>query len=443
MALRKNSDQSEILRQAVKSFRDVVEVLTHPFAGGLENITRAERLFEDLNNSLPLTDFSPLDVLRSDTNIQGTNPAKDNTHQRYGNGDRERHRPAQLKVKMTQSNSRTTNETQGVGNRTSNVNPSFKSNVGNVVKIKETTLSSSHVQQTAVREITSRIPAGHNNKLLRQELGFIELNTATAVQLSSAGIAVESVNADPIQETNNDVIENTLLVVDNLAQQILKERTVTEQQKKVNRNITLHRWDRRTDNAFNKRSTVSPDASFLSQAPLPDKPKDRSPRSLEKAIDRQGQRKNAPTESSRRGIGVTYEKDVKFPMHQDFGNDLTGNGHQALSNTLYRIDMIAEELLQSTTGRRVNAKNRIDSDTVHSYKQGGDGNRLTIEEVRGNQSVNARLQKADTSSLHSCYTTHRVFGHSTAGSTPDKEAIAELINAVLVAQAGRHGVDLS
>lgn len=444
MASKKNSDQSENLRQAVKSFRDVVDALSHPFPSSLENIILVERLCEDLNVSLPLVDFSPFDVLQSDTNIEtGTNPATDNTHQRYGNTDWERHQTTQLKGRMAQSNSQKKRETQDEGNQTSSVRSPFKSNNSNFVAMKDTALSASRVQQFTVRDTTSQRPAKHNNKSLRQESGSINLNTATPFQISSDGTLAGSVNADPIPVKNSEVIENTLVVVDNLVKRILDKETSAKQEKKVNVDSNYRRLDRRTDNAFNKTSTVSTDASSVAMAPWPAELKGRSPKRLDTVSHLQGQRKNTPVNSSHSGAGGTYEKNAKSNISQVAGNDLTINSRQTLSNSLARIGMMAEELLQSKTDNSVKSKMQSDSNTVQSDEQSGNYSRLNMEDAHGKQSMKFHLQKGDTPSRQLSNATSADFAVSMAVNTLDKDALTTLVNEVLVEQAKRHGVDLS
>lgn len=442
MASKKNSEQSEKLRQAVKSFRDVVDALSHPLPSGLENIILVEQLYEDLNAGLPLVDFSPLDALQSDTNIEtGTTPATDKTHQRNRNNDSDQYHAKQSRGGKPQTSSLTKHNKQEHGSQSTNGSPPCKGNNSNLVAMNDSASSVSGVQRFTVRDTTLERPTKHNNKSVRQALGGNNLNAATSINASIEPVSsIVDTSQKPLQ--SGDALENTLVVVDNLTKQILDEETPAKREKKVNVDSNYRSFHGRTDNAFNKTRTISTDASSVAMAPWPAELKCRSLKHSDMASHLQGQRDNTPASSSYIGAGGMYEKDAKSRMSQVTGNDLTGNGHQALSNSLYRIGMIAEELLQSTTDKRVKSTMQIDS-TVRSDRQGGNSNRLTIEDVHSKQSVKSHLQKGDSPSFHINNNTHTVLGNSMAGAVPDKDAITKLVNEALVEQARRHGVDLS
>ncbi len=443
MASKKNSDQSENLRQAVKSFRDVVDALSHPLPSGLENIILVERLCEDLNDSLPLVDFSPFDGLQSDTNIEtGTNPATDKTHRRNRNNDSERYHDRQPKDGEPQTNSLAKRNKQDHRSQSTNGSPPCKGNNGNVVAMNDSASSVSRVQRFTVRDTTLELPTKHNNKSVRQASGFDNLNVATSINapiepLSSAA----NTNQSPLQ--SGDALENTLVVVDNLVKRILDEETSAKQEKKANVDSNYRRFHERTDNAFNKASTISTDASSVAMAPWPAELKGRSLKHSDTASHLQGQRDNTPASSSYSGAGGTYEKDAKSNISQVAGNDLTINSRQTLSNSLAQIGMMAEELLLSQTDKSVKSKMQIDSNTLQSDEQGGNYSRLNIEDAHSKQSMKFHLQKGDTPSRQLSNATSADFAISMAVNTLDKDALTTLVNEVLVEQAKRHGVDLS
>jgi len=103
MDLKQNSDQTENLRQALKSFRDAIDALFYPLPSALENIVLAERLIEDFNVSQPLVGFTPFDALKSEANIDiANNATKDKTPKPYRNTDLERHQSTKSRGTLSQ-----------------------------------------------------------------------------------------------------------------------------------------------------------------------------------------------------------------------------------------------------------------------------------------------------------------------------------------------------
>lgn len=445
MASKRNSDQSENLRQAVKSFRDVVDALSHPLPSGLENIILVERLGEDLNVGLPLVGFSPFDALQSDTNIEiGTNPATDKMHQRYRNTDWERHQTAQLKGRMTQSNSQTKRETQDGGSQTSSVRPPFKGNNGNFVAMKDTALLASRVQQFTVRDTTSQTPAKHNNKSVRQELGFIDLNTATPFQISSDEALAGSVNANPIPVKNSEAVENTLVVVDNLVQQILNDEHQTSiKQKDVDSGLDHGRIDSLTNKAIKKESVLSTNVSSETMTALRTEPQGDATSPTGPVCHPQWQRKNTQLNNRQSSAEAAHDNKKGFNNRQLCGKPTNSNSHQTLSNSLAQIGMMADELLQSTAGNTIEKVKTHSSIAVECNLQGSGNSRLSVGDLTSQHNMKFHQRKGDTPSIHVYNTTHTVLGNSMAGDVLDKDAITKLVNEVLVEQAKRHGVDLS
>ncbi|MBN1931249.1 MAG: hypothetical protein JW786_06535 [Desulfobacterales bacterium] len=387
MASKRNSDQSENLRQAVKSFRDVFDALFQPLPSGLENIILVERIGEDLNVSLPIVDFSPFDALPSDTNIEiGTNPATDITHQRYRNTDWERHQTARLKGRMPQSNSQTKRETQDRWGQTSSVRPPFKSNNGNFVAMEDTASSASRVQHFTVRDTTPQAPAKHNNKSVRQGLRFIDLNTATPFQITFDEMSAVSVNANPIPVQNNSSETMTALC---------------------------------TMPQGNATSPTDP----LSHP--------------------QQHRKNTQLHNRQNSAEAAHDNKKGFKKIQLIGKSTDSNSRQILSNSLAQIGMMADELLQSTAENTIEKVKTHSSSAVECNLQGSDNSRLSVGDRTTQHNTKFHQRKGDTPSIHLYNTTHTVLGNSMAGDVPDKDAITKIVNEVLVEQAKRHGVDLS
>lgn len=434
--MKQNSDQAENLRQALKSFRDAIDALFYPLPSALENIVLAERLIEDFNVSQPLVGFTPFDALKSEANIDiANNATKDKTPKPYRNTDLERHQSTKSRGKITQAN---TTQTMKVKQDREivqlRVNTSKNDSSGNIVAMNDAAPSTSRVQQFAVRDTTSETPAKHNNKQLRQNLGFSELNTTTPILALPIEPLLASVDPNQIQAQDSDAVENTLVVVDNLVQQILDDEHQTyAKQKKVDSSLNRRSLDKRADKRLQKESILSTNSPFLGIKPLPAVPQGETFSHTEQG--NHPRRKNKQANSYYSGAEGTRDKESHFN---------SSNSYQAISNSLTKIGIIADEILLSPiTGHGANIKVQNISNESKNDRAASDNSGLSASHFNTIHNMKFQQTKGDSLSNKLSNATNTVLDYSMSANSIDKDAITRLVNEVLVEQAKRHGVDLS
>lgn len=445
MALKQNSDHTENLRQAIKPFRDAVDTLSCSLPGDLENIVLAKRLSKKFNVSLPLVGFTPFDALKSEANVDiANNATTDKTPKRYRNTDLERHQSTKSRGEITQTNTTQTKKVkQDRGIDQSRVNTSKNDSSGNIIAVNDTAPSTSSVQQFAVRDTTSETPAKHNNKQIRQNLGFSELNTTTPIRVLPIEPLPASVNPNQIPAQDSDAVENTLVVVDNLVQQILDDDHQTAKQKKVYFGLNHQIIDNRSDKRLKTESILSTNTPFLAMTPLPAVPQ--GERFSHTEQENHPQRKNKQANSLYSGTEGTRDKKLQFNSSQFNGNNFnSSNSCQPLSNSLTQIGIIADEILQSpTTGRGANIKAQNISIKSENDRAASDNSALSANHFNNRYNMKFQQTKGDFLSNKLSNATNTAFNYSMPENFIDKDAITTLVNEVLVEQAKRHGVDLS
>lgn len=434
--MKQNSDQAENLRQALKSFRDAIDALFYPLPSALENIVLAERLIEDFNVSQPLVGFTPFDALKSEANIDiANNATKDKTPKPYRNTDLERHQSTKSRGKITQAN---TTQTKKVKQDREidqlRVNTSKNDSSGNIVAMNDAAPSTSRVQQFAVRDTTSETPAKHNNKQIRQNLGFSELNTTTPILALPIEPLLASVDPNQIPAQDSDAVENTLVVVDNLVQQILDDEHQTyAKQKEVDSSLNRRSLDKRADKRLQKESILSTNSPFLGIKPLPAVPQGETFSHTEQG--NHPRRKNKQANSYYIGAKGTRDKESHFN---------SSNSYQAISNSLTKIGIIADEILQSPiTGHGANIKVQNISNESKNDRAASDNSGLSASHFNTIHNMKFQQTKGDSLSNKLSNATNTVLDYSMSANSIDKDAITRLVNEVLVEQAKRHGVDLS
>lgn len=434
--MKQNSDQAENLRQALKSFRDAIDALFYPLPSALENIVLAERLIEDFNVSQPLVGFTPFDALKSEANIDiANNATKDKTPKPYRNTDLERHQSTKSRGKITQAN---TTQTMKVKQDREivqlRVNTSKNDSSSNIVAMNDAAPSTSRVQQFAVRDTTSETPAKHNNKQLRQNLGFSELNTTTPILALPIEPLLASVDPNQIPAQDSDAVENTLVVVDNLVQQILDDEHQTyAKQKKVDSSLNRRSLDKRADKRLQKESILSTNSPFLGIKPLPAVPQGETFSHTEQG--NHPRRKNKQANSYYSGAEGTRDKESHFN---------SSNSYQAISNSLTKIGIIADEILLSPiTGHGANIKVQNISNESKNDRAASDNSGLSASHFNTIHNMKFQQTKGDSLSNKLSNATNTVLDYSMSANSIDKDAITRLVNEVLVEQAKRHGVDLS
>jgi len=441
MDLKQNSDQTENLRQALKSFRDAIDALFYPLPSALENIVLAERLIEDFNVSQPLVGFTPFDALKSEANIDiANNATKDKTPKPYRNTDLERHQSTKSRGEITQANTTQTKKVkQDREIDQSRVNTSKNDSTGNIVAMNDTAPSTSRVQQFAVRDMTSETPAKHNNKQIRQNLGFSELNTTPPIRVLPIESLPASVNPNQIPAQDSDAVENTLVVVDNLVQQILDDEHQTyAKQKEVDSGLNRRSLDKRADKRQQKESILSTNSPFLAITPLPVVPQGETFSHTEQGSH--PRRKNKQANSYYSGAEGTRDKESHFN-----GNNFnSSNSYQAISNSLSKIGIIADEILQSpTTGPGLNVKAQNMSSESENDRAASDNSGLSASHSNTIHNMKFQQTKGDFLLNKLSNATNTVLDYSMSANSIDKDVITTLVNEVLVEQAKRHGVDLS
>ncbi|MEA1899475.1 MAG: hypothetical protein U9N47_01720 [Thermodesulfobacteriota bacterium] len=434
--MKQNSDQAENLRQALKSFRDAIDALFYPLPSALENIVLAERLIEDFNVSQPLVGFTPFDALKSEANIDiANNATKDKTPKRYRNTDLERHQSTKSRGKITEAN---TTQTMKVKQDREidqlRVNTSKNDSSGNIVAMNDAAPSTSRVQQFAVRDTTSETSAKHINKQIRQNLGFSELNTTTPILALPIEPLPASVDPNQIPAQDSDAVENTLVVVDNLVQQILDDEHQTyAKQKKVDSSLNRRSLDKRADKRLQKESILSTNSPFLGIKPLPAVPQGETFSHTEQG--NHPRRKNKQANSYYSGAEGTRDKELHFN---------SSNSYQAISNSLTKIGIIADEILQSPiTGHGANIKVQNISNESKNDRAASDNSGLSASHFNTIHNMKFQQTKGDFLLNKLSNATNTVLDYSMSANSIDKDAITRLVNEVLVEQAKRHGVDLS
>lgn len=434
--MKQNSDQAENLLQALKSFRDAIDALFYPLPSALENIVLAERLIEDFNVSQPLVGFTPFDALKSEANIDiANNATKDKTPKRYRNTDLERHQSTKSRGKITEAN---TTQTMKVKQDREidqlRVNTSKNDSSGNIVAMNDAAPSTSRVQQFAVRDTTSETSAKHNNKQIRQNLGFSELNTTTPILALPIEPLPASVDPNQIPAQDSDAVENTLVVVDNLVQQILDDEHQTyAKQKKVDSSLNRRSLDKRADKRLQKESILSTNSHFLGIKPLPAVPQGETFSHTEQG--NHPRRKNKQANSYYSGAEGTRDKESHFN---------SSNSYQAISNSLTKIGIIADEILQSPiTGHGANIKVQNISNESKNDRAASDNSGLGASHFNTIHNMKFQQTKGVFPLNKLSNATKTVLDYSMSANSIDKDAITRLVNEVLVEQAKRHGVDLS
>ena len=300
------------------------------------------------------------------------------------------------------------------------------------------------MQQFAVRDTTSKTPAKHNNKQIRQNLGFSELNTTTPIRVLPIEPLPASVNPNQIPAQDSDAVENTLVVVDNLVQQILDDEHQTyAKQKKIDSGLNHQSLDKRADKRLQKESILSTNSPFLAITPVPAVPQGETFSHTEQ--ETHPQRKNKQASSLYSGAEGTRDKKLQFNSSQFNGNNFnSSNSCQTLSNSLTQIGIIADEILQSpTTGRGANIKAQNISGKSENDRAASDNSALSASHFNNRYNMKFQQTKGDFLSNKLSNATNTAFNYSMPENFIDKDAITTLVNEVLVEQARRHGVDLS
>lgn len=438
MTLKQDSNQTENLRQATRSFRDAIDVLSCPFSSSLENIFLAEKLSEDFNVSLPLVGMMPFSALKSENNIDTAYiEKKDKTPERNCNNNFEWHQATKSRGETTQENTmQTKNVSQVRGIDQSKVNTSKNDSNGNIVTMNDKARSVSRVQQFTIRDTNSeipQIPAKHNNKEIRQNLGFSELTTTTPIKVSSIEPLPTSANPNQVQAQDGNAVENTLVVVDNLVQKILGDQhQAYAKHKEVDSSLNLQSLDKHADKPH------------LAMTALRAMPQDDVRIHTEKR--NHPHKKNMKTNNlyNSRAEG-SQDTELQFTGNQFRGNNFNGSDNcQTLSNSFIQIGIVADEILQSSiTGRRENIKSQK-NDKKNSWST-CDNSDLSVSDLNTRHNIPSQQTKGDYPSSNISNATSVGFNsnNSISENSLDKDAITTLVNEALAEQAKRHGVDLS
>lgn len=439
MTLKQRNNETENLRQQVKFFRNAIDMLSCPLSSALENIVFAERLSEKFNVSLPLIGFMPFDTLK----LEANNVSSDKTPQYYRNNDSQLHYP----TKSRDETRKNTTQEKGVGqdrgiDRSQVKTSSKKYGSGNIVEMNDTVRSTSRDPQFTVRDTSPETPADHNKKQIRQNLEFNELTATTANKVFSIKPSPGSSDPCQIQAQGMGSVENTLIVVDNLAQEILHDEhhaSAKDKDKETHSDLNQRSQDKSADQRPQKERILSAKTLLSAMTPLHNVPKGEMLSRTEQQNHPQGKNKQAS------GYRSVTEETLNKESHFNEINSTSNNGCKALSNSLSQIGIIADALLQSptTTGNGVKVKEQNIPGIRENDRVAWDGSGLSVSDF--NNKHNMKFQQTERSSLSNKISnaTEPVLRDSILVNSIDKDAIATFVNEVLVEQAKRHGVDLS
>ncbi|MCP4338718.1 MAG: hypothetical protein GY799_07455 [Desulfobulbaceae bacterium] len=435
MSLKQSSNEAENFHQKVKSFRRAFDLLSCPLPSALENIFfTEERVSEKFDVNLPLIGFTPFDALKPEANVARANSlTTDKKAGWYRNTDPERPnaRKSQDEIQGKTTQIKELNQDRGVDRL--QVNTSTKKyGSGKIMAINAPVRSTSRVQQIMVRNTSSEKVEDHHKKPIVPSSGVSELPAAASNKASSRESLPGSSNSSQLQARERVAVENTLTVVDNLAQQILHdEHQACARQKEGHSSLHRPSPEQGADKQLQKGSMLS---AMTSSLPMP-----QGDTLSPKEQQNDPRKRSNPANSYRR----VKEKALSKEAHFNEKNFTNNSSYKALANSLSQIGLIADALLQSSTIRhRVKVKEENVSIARGDDRVPWDSTGLSASTFNRSHKVNLQQRKESPSNSIGSVP-EPIFTASVSTNAIDKDAIATFVNEVLVEQATRHGVDLS
>ncbi len=452
MALKQKTDQTENLRQAIKSFRDAIDAISSPLSSGLESMLQMEMLSGDFNVRLPLAGFTPFDGLESEADIDmGNNAANGKLRKQCPNTGSERNKPAQSRGEIFQERSRVALvadeqykqiESRGdIPERLSRVAPVADERCKPIESrgdIPERLSEVSPVADERSKPIESRGDIPERLSGVPQVADQRYKPTQPRGEITPEKcVTADSLNSSQIRKQNPGAVENTLAAVGNLVEQILDdERQIHAEQENV-------------DPGSKRQSFADTPSGGVSGGVPGGVPENKVPGHTGQCNHLQ--KKNRQTGSHHGVTEGPLPGKLPFTISQIKDNNAkatanNSDGSKPLSNCLARVGILADEILRfPATGNKTDANVRADN------LSGQVGNDLTARadivpgagEFDGKPGMKFQHPKGAFLPKKICNVTEVVLNDSMPANSLDKDAITTLVNGVLVEQARRHGVDLS
>lgn len=441
MSLKQSSNETENFHQKVKSFRRAFDMLSCPLPSALENIFfTEERISEKFDVNLPLLGFTPFDALKPEADVVRANSlTTDKKAGWYRNAEPERPNARKSRGERQGKTTQKKGVKQDRGIDRLQVNTSTrKYGSGKIMAINDPVPSTSRFQQFMVRNTSSETVEDHHKKQRVPSSGGSELPAATSKKASSRESLPGSSNSSQLQARERDTFENTLAVVDNLAQQILHdEHQACPRQEDGHPSLHRPRPEQGADKQLQKGSMSSAKTSPAAMAPSLLMPQGEA---LSPKKQHNYPRKRSTPANSYRSV---KEEALSKEAHINEKNFTSNSSYKALANSLSQIGLIADALLRSSTiGNGVKVKKQNVTIARGDDRVPWDSTGLSASTF--NRGHKVKLQQTKESPSNSIGSVPEpIFTASMSTNAIDKDAIATFVNEVLVEQAKRHGVDLS